>query len=88
LRRAFISHAIAIGSRFRLHSSITKASAVGGLMPACSSIHRDGVGAAILARPDATRMVEAGTKRQYDAILLSKGEIWSLPEAHICDGLL
>jgi hypothetical protein len=33
------------------------------------------VSAAVLAQPDAVRMVEAGAKRQYDAILLSKGEI-------------
>jgi len=33
------------------------------------------VGEAILGRPDAARTVKAGLKRQYDAILLSKGEI-------------
>ncbi len=33
------------------------------------------IGAAILDRPDAVWAVEAGMKRQYDAILLSRGEI-------------
>jgi hypothetical protein len=33
------------------------------------------VSAAVLAQPDAVRMVEAEAKRQYDAIFLSKGEI-------------